>query len=219
MRVCVPMFVVMAAACSGNSSSPTQPSASTTTTSAMASSPGVSSAQSLTASVAAPRPLQPANSAMIANLAQPVTLVVQNAVTTQPGGATYLFEVATDPSFGTKVQSKDGIAEGSNGQTAVKLDTLAAAKDYYWHARAEGGGTTGVFGATFKFTVGPAITISAPAPIAPLNGGNDQCAADAAHDECGADRSGRSSQLSVRDRRQRGVQLHRRQRDPAGGRQ
>ena len=49
-------------------------------------------------------------------------------------------------------------------------DALPAARDYYWHARAQGAGTTGVFGATFKFTVGPAITISQPVPIAPLTG-------------------------------------------------
>ena len=35
---------------------------------------------------------------------------------------------------------------------------------------ATSGGTTGVFGPAFKFTVGPAITISTPSPIAPLNG-------------------------------------------------
>ena len=52
----------------------------------------------------------------------------------------------------------------------MRLDTLPAARDYYWHARAQGAGTTGVFGATFKFTVGPAIVINAPVPIAPLNG-------------------------------------------------
>jgi hypothetical protein len=37
----------------------------------------------------------------------------------------------------------------------VKLDALAAAKDYYWHARAPVGGTTGPFGPIYKFTVGP----------------------------------------------------------------
>jgi hypothetical protein len=50
----------------------------------------------------------------------------------------------------------------------VRLDALPAGRDYYWHARAQGAGTTGLYGATFKFTVGPAITINAPVPIAPL---------------------------------------------------
>ena len=63
------------------------------------------------------------------------------------------------------------MAEGANGQTSVKLDALPASSDYYWHVRATGGGTAGVFGSVFKFTIGPAITLSAPLPIAPLTGG------------------------------------------------
>src|SRR5262252_2091359 len=151
--------IFFAAGCS-NSSSPTSPTATAAAT----------TDASLTASVTAPRPLTPANGSTIANLAQPVTLTVQNAVVTKSGGTTYTFEVASDAAFSSKVQTKDGIAEGSNGQTAVKLDALAPAKDYYWHARATGGGTTGVFGSVYKFTIGPAITINAPTPIAPLNG-------------------------------------------------
>lgn len=130
---------------------------------------GPSGSGDSTGSIAAPRPMTPATNAVIRNQDQPVTLVVQNAVVTQPGGTTYTFEVATDIGFATKVQTKDGVAEGT-GTTGVRLDALPAARDYYWHVRAQGAGTTGVFGATFKFSVGPAITINAPVPIAPLNG-------------------------------------------------
>lgn len=121
-----------------------------------------------TGSIAAPRPVAPATNAVIRNQDQPVVLVVSNAVVTKPGGTTYTFEVATDLGFANKVQTKDAVPEGS-GTTAVGLDLLAAGRDYYWHVRAQGAGTTGVFGATFKFTVGPAVTINAPVPIAPLN--------------------------------------------------
>ena len=124
----------------------------------------------LTGSVTTPRPLTPAAGATIANLGQPVTLTVQNALVTKTGATTYTFEVATDAAFAAKVQTKDGVAEGGGGQTSIKLDPLAPAKDYYWHARATAGGTTGVFGAAFKFTIGPAIAINAPVPIAPING-------------------------------------------------
>jgi hypothetical protein len=122
-----------------------------------------------TASIGAPRPVSPANGAQVKNADQPITLVAQNALITIGGAGSYTFEVATDPAFGTKVQVKDGIAEGS-GQTLVKLDPLAAATDYYWHVRATGGGTTGVFGPAFKFTIGPLIAISPPAPLSPSNG-------------------------------------------------
>ena len=124
----------------------------------------------LTPSVVAPRPLTPANNASIGNAAQPVTLIVQNAVVTKSGGTTYTFEVATDAAFVSKVQTKDGVGEGSGGQTGVKLDNLPPAKDYYWHARASAGGVTGIFSIVYKFTVGPAITLNAPVPIAPLTG-------------------------------------------------
>ncbi len=125
---------------------------------------------SLTASVATPRPISPTNGAAIPNLSQPVTLTVLNAIVTQPGGTTYSFEVAIDSAFTAKVQTKDGIAEGSGGQTSLKLDALAPAKDYFWHARATAGGTVGVYGVTYKFTVGPAITVNAPVAIAPVGG-------------------------------------------------
>ena len=144
----------VSAACTG--SSPAQPSSATSAAAANA---------ALTASIIAPRPLSPANNSQVQFSSQPVTLTVLNAVVTQAAVTTYTFEVATDSGFSTKVQTKDGVTEGSGGQTSVKLDTLAASKDYYWHARATAGGTTGVFGSTFKFTIGAAISLNAPAPI------------------------------------------------------
>ena len=125
---------------------------------------------SLTGSVTTPRPLTPVAGAAIPNLQQPVTLTVQNAIVTKSGGTTYTFEVASDAAFATKVQTKDAVVEGSGGQTSVKLDALTPAKDYWWHVRATAGGTVGVFGNASKFTIGPAITVSAPVPIAPING-------------------------------------------------
>ncbi len=158
--VCTLFVLSLGAAAACSKSSPAQPSASTTTTGTAA----------LTASIAAPRPLQPLNAAQIRNVDQPVTLIAANAVITQSAPVTYTFEVATDAAFGTKVQTKDNIAEGANGQTSVRLDALPAAADYYWHARATGGGTTGVFGPAFKFTIGPAVTVGTPVVIAPLSG-------------------------------------------------
>ena len=93
-------LVAAAAACS--KSNPAQPS---------------SGAAGATASVVAPRPVTPANAALVPNVSQPLTLVVQNGVSTQPG-ATYTFEIATDPAFTTKVQTKDAVPEGGGGQTS-----------------------------------------------------------------------------------------------------
>lgn len=150
-----------AVACSNNSNNPAQPSGSSS---------GSGSTSSVTSSVVAPRPLSPANASQIRNADQPVVLTITNGVVTGNAAATYTFEVATDQAFSNKVQVKDAVPEGSNGQTSARLDALAAATDYYWHARAQGGGTTGVFSPVYKFTVGPAILIQAPAPFAPASG-------------------------------------------------
>ncbi len=158
-RIALSLAALVAATACGSSTSSSVTSASSATDGG------------LTASVAAPRPISPANSLQIANASQPVALAVQNAVVTKTGSNSYTFEISNDAAFTTNVITKTA-TEGSNGQTAVKLDTLPAAKDYYWHARVTGGGTTGLFGATYKFTIGPAIAIGTPTPISPLNGGS-----------------------------------------------
>src|SRR5580658_4249427 len=126
-----------------------------------------SSSNPLTPSVTTPNLLQPANGAQISNLSQPVTLVVANSITTGTGTLTYTFEVATDTAFANKVFTNTSVPQGGNGQTSVLLGTLNAGSNYYWHARA---GATGAFSAPFKFTIGPAISLSAPTPVAPSNG-------------------------------------------------
>ena len=117
-----------------------------------------------------PQAVSPAANASIRNADQPITLTVANAVSTR-GASTYDFEVATDTGFANKVGTKTGIAERPwRVARASRLDRLPANADYYWHARAQAGGTAGPFTPARKFTVGPAVTIDAPVPIAPLNG-------------------------------------------------
>ncbi len=139
--------LVLVSSMAGCSKSPTQPSVSLT----------------------GPLPQQPSTGSQVAFANQPVTLTVQNATVTNGGAVTYTFEVATDGGFANKVQTKDGVAEGS-GQTSVKLDALAGSKDYFWHARANSSGTPGPFGSTSTFTLGAPVVINAPVPIAPLSG-------------------------------------------------
>lgn len=154
------VWLALAVCAIGCGSNPSQPSEGGAT--------GVSS--SVTASVTAPRPVSPAAGALIKNSDQPVTLIVANAVVTQSAPATYAFEVASDAAFANKVFSRDGVEAGAAGQTSLRIDTLSAGADYYWRARAEGGGTIGPFSAARKMTVGPAIFISAPAPASPVSG-------------------------------------------------
>ena len=117
----------------------------------------------------APVTQAPGANASIRFVDQPITLQVQNAVVTATAGTVYTFEVATDAAFATKVMTKDGVAEGTGGVTSVRLDTLPGGKDYFWHARATGGGTVGPFSAASKFTVGAQIVINAPTLATPAN--------------------------------------------------
>ncbi len=128
------------------------------------------SPSSPSASVASPVPLAPTNGAQ-RNTAQPVTLVVQNATVSQAAAAvTYTFEVATDSAFANKVQTKTGVAAGPGGQTSLALGSLAPGSDYYWHAQATAGGTTGVFSGGAKFTIGTAVSNNSPTALSPANG-------------------------------------------------
>jgi hypothetical protein len=120
------------------------------------------------ASVTSPRIVVPAPNGVIRHVDQPVTLTVANSLVTDSSGTTYTFEVATDATFASKVQTKTEIPEGAGGQTSARLDALAPGTDYYWHARASAGGTVGVFGQTYKFTIGPPVVVNAPVAVSPV---------------------------------------------------
>jgi hypothetical protein len=134
----------------------------------------VSCAQSPTAptgsaTVLTPALVAPANGAQIANLQQPVTLTINNALVTDSSATVlYTFEVANDAAFASKVQTPT--ASPGNGQTSVVLSPLTPGQNYFWHARAAGGGTVGLFSTTGTFTVGAALALSTPNPIAPQAG-------------------------------------------------
>lgn len=121
-------------------------------------------------SVTIPRPVAPSATVQIHNADQPITLVVANATISQGSATTYTFEVASDPGFGATVYSKSGVASGGSGQTSLTIDKLRGGADYFWHARAESGGTVGPFSAAQKLTIGPEITIGPPSPRIPAAG-------------------------------------------------
>ncbi len=123
--------------------------------------------------VTSPSLASPANGSLIANSAQPVTLTINNGLVLQADATvTYTFEVATDSAFASIVTTKD-VPQGT-GQTSVRLDVLTPGRDYYWHARTKGGDTVGAFSSPLRFSVGAAITISAPVPVSPLTGNTSE---------------------------------------------
>ncbi len=114
-----------------------------------------------------PQAMTPSNGTTVKWTAQPITLTVQNAVTTGSGPLTYTFDVASDVAFATIVASKPNVAAGS-GSTSVTLDSaLAGNKTYYWRARAFSGTTPGPYTPTVTFLVGPPITLEAPQGVTP----------------------------------------------------
>src|SRR5262245_8443060 len=118
--------------------------------------------------IGAPAATSPANGAQIANANQPVTLIIGNASVGTASSVSYTFEVATDAGFAAKVATKT--VSAGNQTTSVKLDSLPAGHDYYWHARASTGQATGNFSETSKFTIGPAVALDSPTPVSPLAG-------------------------------------------------
>jgi hypothetical protein len=161
-RMAAMAAVCLAAAACSKSSSPTQPTTAATTATA--------ESTAATSSVTVPRAVSPAAGASIRNVDQPVTLVVANAVVTQSAVATYTFEVSTDSGFATKAYSKTGVVAGASGQTSLTIDKIPAGTSYFWHARADGGGTSGPFSAARAFTIGPAITIDSATLVSPISG-------------------------------------------------
>lgn len=120
-------------------------------------------------SVTTPALTTPANGATVANAAQPLTLTINDALVTTAGASvTYTFEVASDAAFSSIVTTKD--VPQTTGQTSATLDPLTAGRDYYWHVRTKAADTVGVFSSPMKFSIGPAVTLTAPTPLSPLTG-------------------------------------------------
>ena len=125
-----------------------------------------------------------------------------NAVLTQSAVATYTFEVSTDTSFGTKVYSKSGVAAGASGQTSLTIDKIPAGTSYFWHARAEGGGTTGPFTSPRAFSDRSGDRHRQRHPGQPDRRRRHRLAAGVHGDQRDAFGSDRHADLQVRDRHQ-----------------
>jgi hypothetical protein len=120
--------------------------------------------------ITAPRPMQPAAGVTVNDKDQPIRLVVENATTNGQRALFYLFEVASDSEFKTKLFAVDNVPPGDNGRTQVTLrDKLAANRKYYWRSRAADGANTGPFAGPVAFDVIPPAAIGAPVALDPIN--------------------------------------------------
>src|SRR5262249_61817197 len=71
--------------------------------------------------ISSPQLVDPSAGSKIAVDKQPITLMVNNASTSGVRPLTYLFEVASDSAFNTRVFYRDGITPGGDGHTSLKL--------------------------------------------------------------------------------------------------
>lgn len=119
--------------------------------------------------ISQPTLLEPGQGFRFKESQQPIRLLIQNATTTGVRPVSYIFEVAIDNEFQTKVFARSGVPPGDDGRTSVIVDRLEAGRPYYWRARAEDGANTGQF-ATAAFELLPKPRLDAPSPQSPVAG-------------------------------------------------
>jgi len=122
-------------------------------------------------SISSPKLLEPGSSAQIAVDQQPVGLLIENASTTGVRPVTYIFEIATDAGFTTKVFTQSGVQPGTGGRTTFKVpQTLTAERTYYWRVKADDGANASDYSAAGTFRVYTPVILQAPAPLSPGDG-------------------------------------------------
>ncbi len=119
-------------------------------------------------SITAPQLIEPVQGVKYKESQQPIKLVIGNATSTGVRPVGYLFEVATDSGFTTKVFARGGVPAGDGGRTSVQIDRLDLGRTYYWRAKADDGANSSDY-ASSQFEVLPKPLLSAPGLVSPIN--------------------------------------------------
>jgi hypothetical protein len=160
MKKCLSVWSALALALVATACTKSSPSRPTTVAAEEAVGASVTDAKS-GITLTTPTAVTPANNAQVRFADQPVTLTIRNAATTGSTALTYTFQVASDAAFGSMVFSRDNVTEGA-GQTSVTVDRLVGARTYYWRARANSGGVTGLFTGVRGLAIGPEVVLQKP---------------------------------------------------------
>ena len=118
--------------------------------------------------ITAPKLIEPAQGFKYKESQQPIKLVLENATSNGVRPVTYMFEVATDADFNTKVYARSGVPAGESGRTSVQIDRLDLGRAYYWRAKADDGANASQFSAS-QFEVLPKPLLVAPLIYSPVN--------------------------------------------------
>ena len=104
--------------------------------------------------ITAPKLVEPLQGFKHKESQQPIKLIIENATSNGVRPVTYMFEVATDSEFVTKVYARSGVPAGDNGRTSVQIDRADLGRAYYWRAKADDGANSSQFSAS-QFEVLP----------------------------------------------------------------
>jgi hypothetical protein len=119
--------------------------------------------------ITAPKLVEPAQGFKYKESQQPIKLIIENATTNGVRPISYMFEVATDSGFTTKVYARSGVPPGDNNRTSVQIDRLDSSRSYYWRAKADDGANASAFSSS-QFEILPKPVLNPPGPVSPING-------------------------------------------------
>jgi hypothetical protein len=119
--------------------------------------------------ISAPKLVEPAQGFKYKESQQPIKLIIENATTNGVRPVSYMFEVATDSGFTTKVYARSGVPQGDNNRTSVQIDRLDSSRSYYWRAKADDGANSSAFSSS-QFEILPKPVLNPPGPASPING-------------------------------------------------
>jgi hypothetical protein len=118
--------------------------------------------------ISPPKLAEPAQGVKFKENQQPIKLTIENSNSTGVRPLSYLFEVATDSGFSTKVFARSGVLPGEGGRTSVQLDTLELGRTYYWRAKADDGANASEYTSS-QFEMLPRAVLTVPALVSPVN--------------------------------------------------
>jgi hypothetical protein len=119
-------------------------------------------------SITTPQLIEPAKGVKYKESQQPIKLIVGNATTTGVRTVSYIFEVASDAAFNSKVFARAGVPEGGGGRTSVQIDRLESGRGYFWRAKADDGANSSDYSSS-QFEILPKPVLNAPVLASPIN--------------------------------------------------
>src|SRR5215212_4841796 len=84
--------------------------------------------------ITAPKLVEPVQGFRYKESQQPIKLVIENATSTGVRPRAYIFEVAPDSAYTSKVFARSGVPQEEGGRTSVQIDRLDLGRAYYWRA-------------------------------------------------------------------------------------